>query len=75
MDPSPVNKAAAARLLREFVALRRRTAQQIITAAAGGGAAGAEGGSTLQELPEMMLPYTMYILAHHPDFPEVNIMI
>lgn len=23
-----------------------------------------------QELPELMLPYLIYLLAHHPDFPE-----
>ena len=82
MDPSPANKATAARLLRDFVSLRSRTAQQTITAAqeavkaaAGGGAGVADGGSALQERPEMMLPYTIYILAHHPDFPEVSLAL
>jgi len=23
----------------------------------------------LQELPEMLVPYATYLLAHHPDFP------
>eukprot|EP00879_Flechtneria_rotunda_P015681 GHRR01016403.1.p1 GENE.GHRR01016403.1~~GHRR01016403.1.p1 ORF type:complete len:1542 (+),score=797.44 GHRR01016403.1:616-5241(+) len=73
MDPSKKNKDDAARKLREWVHGRRAAVQQLITAAAAagnGGAGGRGGGSTLQELPEMVLPYGLYILAHHPDFPQ-----
>lgn len=74
MDPSRPNKETAARQLREWVHSRRAVVQQNITAAAAaaadGGAKG--GGSTLQDLPEMILPYGLYILAHHPDLPQVG---
>ncbi|WIA29168.1 hypothetical protein OEZ86_011679 [Tetradesmus obliquus] len=73
VDPELANKEAAARMLREWVHSRRAAVQQSImsAAAAAGGAAGVRGGgSTLQEQPEMLLPYGLYILAHHPDFPQ-----
>jgi hypothetical protein len=74
VDPELANKEAAARMLREWVHSRRAAVQQSImsAAAAEGGAAGVHGGgSTLQDQPEMLLPYGLYILAHHPDFPQV----
>lgn len=74
MDPSRENKDAAARQLREWVHSRRQAVQQKVTAAAAAGDGGARGGgSTLQDMPEMILPYGVYILAHHPDFPQVII--
>jgi hypothetical protein len=75
VDPELPNKEAAARMLREWVHSRRAAVQQSIMSAtaADGGAAGVRGGgSTLQDQPEMLLPYGLYILAHHPDFPQVR---
>jgi hypothetical protein len=78
MDPADANKYAAARYLRDWVHRRRAHVQQLITVAAaaaattgGGGRDAQEGGSTMQDLPEMVMPYGLYILAHHPDFPQV----
>jgi len=68
-DPISKNKVGAARLLRTWVGERRAAVQTQTHAAARGSH---EGGSTLQDLPEMMLPYGLYILAHHPDFPQVR---
>eukprot|EP00882_Tetradesmus_deserticola_P017339 GHRQ01018572.1.p1 GENE.GHRQ01018572.1~~GHRQ01018572.1.p1 ORF type:complete len:635 (+),score=352.40 GHRQ01018572.1:264-1907(+) len=73
VDPVLPNKEAAARMLREWVHSRRAAVQASImsaTAAEGGSADVRGGGSTLQEQPEMLLPYGLYILAHHPDFPQ-----
>eukprot|EP00878_Enallax_costatus_P030986 GHUV01033809.1.p1 GENE.GHUV01033809.1~~GHUV01033809.1.p1 ORF type:complete len:684 (+),score=329.44 GHUV01033809.1:276-2327(+) len=71
VDPSRENKDAAARQLREWVHSRRQAVQQQVTAAAAAGDGSARGGgSTLQDLPEMILPYGLYILAHHPDHPS-----
>jgi hypothetical protein len=78
VDPELSNKEAAARMLREWVHSRRAAVQQSImcAAAAEGGAAGVRGGgSTLQDQPEMLLPYGLYILAHHPDFPQVSVCV
>ncbi|KAF8072944.1 ATXR2 [Scenedesmus sp. PABB004] len=72
MDPAPDNKDAAARMLREWVAHRRAAAAAAATAAAAGGGRARGGGSTLQDQPEMALPYGLYVLAHHPDFPTVR---
>lgn len=36
------------------------------------GTAASSGGSSLPEHPEFLLPYLMYTLAHHPDFPEAR---
>ncbi|GAB4821978.1 hypothetical protein N2152v2_009024 [Parachlorella kessleri] len=66
VDPQPGNQAAAFKVLREYVALRRRHLQQAaqVTAAAGGG-----GANMIHDMPEFMLPYLIFILAHHPDYP------
>jgi len=79
MDPAASNKHAAARYLRDWVHRRRAHVQQLITAAAAAAAAGGDsdhgtqgGGSTMQDLPEMLLPYGVLSWPHHPDFPEVN---
>ncbi len=69
VDPTRKNKVAAAQLLRDFVVKRRQLAGQLVMKAAAEDASGA--GSTLQEEPEMMLPYLLHLLAHHPDFPKV----
>jgi hypothetical protein len=68
-DPIEENKVKAARMLRGWVHERRAAVQAQMSAAARDAQ---EGGSTLQDLPEMMVPYGLYILAHHPDFPQVR---
>lgn len=74
VDPVFANKEAAARQLKEWVHQRRTTVQQhIMSAAAAAGSGVLGGGSTLQDLPEMVVPYGLYILAHHPDFPQVRL--
>jgi hypothetical protein len=77
MDPSRTNKQAAANHLHSFVQLRRRALAQAAAGAAAAGAAGkqqgaAAAGGALTQQPEMMLPYALYLLAHHPDFPTVS---
>lgn len=67
-DPNMDSKVKAARMLRTWVHERRAGVQAQMGAAARDAQ---EGGSTLQDLPEMMVPYGLYILAHHPDFPQV----
>jgi hypothetical protein len=67
-DPNMDSKLKAARMLRTWVHERRAGVQAQMGAAARDAQ---EGGSTLQDLPEMMVPYGLYILAHHPDFPQV----
>lgn len=67
-DPITANKVKAARMLRTWVHERRTAVQAQMGATARDVQ---EGGSTLQDLPEMMVPYGLYILAHHPDFPQV----
>lgn len=67
-DPIADNKVRAARMLRGWVHERRAAVQVQMSAAARDAQ---EGGSTLQDLPEMLVPYGLYILAHHPDFPQV----
>jgi hypothetical protein len=62
------SKVKAARMLRTWVQERRSSVQMQMGAAARDAQ---EGGSTLQDLPEMMVPYGLYILARHPDFPQV----
>ena len=43
--------------------------QRVAAAAAAGG-----GGSTLlQDMPEFLLPYLLYLLAHHPDYPSPEV--
>ncbi|KAG1666356.1 hypothetical protein FOA52_007894 [Chlamydomonas sp. UWO 241] len=59
MDPDKRNSQAAARLLREWVCRRRNAAQQAGEA------------STVVQQPEYLLPSLVYVLAHHPDMPEV----
>lgn len=68
-DPIEDNKVKAARMLRGWVHERRAAVQAQMSTAARDAQ---EGGSTLQDLPEMMVPYGLYILAHHPDFPQVR---
>jgi hypothetical protein len=68
-DPFRPNKDAAARMLRCWVAEQRALVAASMAAAARGSRAG---GSTMQEQPEMMVPYCLYILAHHPDFPQAR---
>jgi hypothetical protein len=68
-DPIEDNKVKAARMLRGWVHERRAAVQAQMSTAARDAQ---EGGSTLQDLPEMMVPYGLYILAHHPDFPQVQ---
>ncbi|KIZ01095.1 hypothetical protein MNEG_6868 [Monoraphidium neglectum] len=69
-DPVPQHKRAAAGALRDWARARRAAAQRLITAAAADRAA--DGGSTMQEQPEMAVPYLIHLLAHHPDMPVVR---
>ncbi|GIL95473.1 hypothetical protein Vretimale_1495, partial [Volvox reticuliferus] len=78
MDPRPENQDAAARTLREVVRLLRVRAQDAAleaVKAAQEGAAGSSGSASgaprpsLSDLPEFMLAFLLYILAHHPDCP------
>ena len=39
-----------------------------ITAAGGGG-----GGALLHDMPEFMLAYLLFLLAHHPDYPTQEV--
>jgi hypothetical protein len=39
------------------------------TAAAGGG-----GGNMIQDMPEFVLPYLIFILSHHPDYPSAEVL-
>jgi hypothetical protein len=57
--PSPA-PACACRLVVERMAAS--------TAAAGGG-----GGTMIQDMPEAMLAYLVFLLAHHPDFPTPEV--
>jgi hypothetical protein len=68
-DPVQEHKAKAARMLRTWVHEKRSAVQAQVSAAA---RQTQEGGSTLQDQPEMMVPYGLYILAPHPDFPQVR---
>lgn len=75
MDPREDHRESAARALRELVLLQRaRAQQQAMAAAAGpGGSGGAPAGPrpSLADQPEFMLAFLVYVLAHHPDFPQV----
>jgi hypothetical protein len=69
-DPVAPHQRAACAALCDWVAGRRAAAQAVITAAAAD--RGADGGSTLQEQPEMAVPYLVYLLSRHPDMPVVG---
>ncbi|KAL4859210.1 Sister chromatid cohesion protein PDS5 B-B [Chlorella vulgaris] len=66
IDPEPRNRLFALRTLRDYVVQRRLVVERMAasTAAAGGG-----GGTMIQDMPEAMLAYLVFLLAHHPDFP------
>ncbi|GFH10406.1 ARM repeat-containing protein [Haematococcus lacustris] len=78
VDPVELNKASAARGLREFVVAKRIAANAAAQAAAlqpeplaGTRRKGAAGnGGNIQEQPEFMLPHLLYLLALHPDCPD-----
>lgn len=79
MDPREDHRESAARALRELVMLQRARAQQQAMAAAAAVAAGPGGSGgapaaprpSLADQPEFMLAFLVYVLAHHPDFPQV----
>jgi sister-chromatid-cohesion protein PDS5 len=70
IDPEERNRRYALVTLRDHVLQRRRLVQQqaATTAAAGGG------GSMIQEMPEFMLPFLIFLLAHHPDYPAQEVL-
>jgi hypothetical protein len=72
-DPYRPNKVQAARYLRSWVH-DRRAAVAAMTLSAATGRAERDGGSTLPHMPEMMVPYGLYVLGHHPDFPQVRLV-
>ncbi len=77
VDPHELNRKHAAHCLLEFVVAKRRAArhevQQTVLAAAAAGGPAAEAKQPqqhVQELPEFALPFLVFLLAQHPDFPE-----
>ena len=79
-DPEPRNRAYALRTLRDFTAQRRRAVAALAAraAAARGGAGGADGapggGATLlHEMPDFLLAFLVFLLAHHPDYPTQEV--
>lgn len=77
MDPKDEHREAAARALREVVLLRRAALQKAMTqqAAAPGPSSGSgpgPGAVSLADLPEFVMAYAVYLLAHHPDCPQVR---
>ncbi|KAL4420139.1 hypothetical protein ABPG77_010355 [Micractinium sp. CCAP 211/92] len=66
IDPEDRNRAAALRALRDYVLTRRAAVARLSQAQA---AAGAGGGSLLGDMPEFLLPFLIFLLAHHPDYP------
>lgn len=69
MDPSKRNRQQAQQDLHSFVCRRRRHMGDAATAAA---FASGGGGVTVPDQPDFILPYVVFLLAHHPDFPEVR---
>eukprot|EP00798_Chlamydomonas_sp_ICE-L_P024089 gene24089-9663_t len=74
MDPTAPNLEAAARQLREFATMKRHHAQKEALSPRegfGGESSKRSGGHTGFPLhPEFILPFTIYLLSHHPDVPE-----
>ncbi|KAL4458690.1 hypothetical protein ABPG75_013555 [Micractinium tetrahymenae] len=66
IDPEDRNRAAALRALRDYVLTRRAAVARLSQAQA---AAGGGGGNLLGDMPEFMLPFLIFLLAHHPDYP------
>ncbi|EFJ43510.1 hypothetical protein VOLCADRAFT_121419 [Volvox carteri f. nagariensis] len=80
VDPRPEHRDTAGRMLREVVLVQRARAQEAAmeaanttntAAPAAGGSSAASSRPSLADLPEFMLAFLVYILAHHPDCPEV----
>lgn len=69
MDPSRRNRQQAEQALESLVQRRRKNLSRAATIAA---CASGAGGSNIPDQPDFMLPYAVFILAHHPDFPEVR---
>ncbi len=77
MDPKDDHREAAARTLREVVLLRRAQAQSMALQQATAGASPGAGGSArpasaVSDLPEFLMVFAIYVLAHHPDCPQVR---
>lgn len=67
VDPNSANQQAAYAYLQNYVASRRGKVQERVAAAVATHAA--EGGTTMHEHPDFLLPFLVQILAHHSDFP------
>mmetsp|Transcript_12986 Transcript_12986/g.36510 ORF Transcript_12986/g.36510 Transcript_12986/m.36510 type:complete len:1151 (-) Transcript_12986:1065-4517(-) len=68
VDPAAANRNRAAEELRRFVASRRQAVHAASMAAVCSSAE--TGGCNLPDQPEFMLPYAVFLLAHHPDLTE-----
>ena len=68
-DPVPENRTQALLLLRQYAAARRAA----VAAAAAAAAAAGRGGTMMQDMAEFLLPYLVYVLAHHPDYPQQEV--
>ena len=68
-DPQKDHARAGFEKLKEYVTARRAVVERTALAAA---AAGDTGGTLINEMPEFILPFLVYFIAHHPDYrPEV----
>jgi len=66
-DPYEPNVKRAYNYLREFVMTRRAilTKISLVTSTSGGS------GTLVNEMPEFILPFLIYFMAHHPDYDAV----
>lgn len=65
-DPADSNREAALGSICEYVRTAREAADRAVAAAAERGT----GGGHVQQGPEALVPWAVYLCAHHPDFPE-----
>jgi hypothetical protein len=72
MDPSKRNRQQAEHDLQSFICRRRKHVRSASTAAA---CTSGSGGVNVPDQPDFILPYSIFILAHHPDFPEVGLRL
>lgn len=68
-DPVEENCRLAFAKLREFVFERRSIVDKISLAAATAG----KSGSLMNEMPELILPFLIYLMAHHPDYDSTEL--
>ncbi len=65
-DPAESNREAALASICEYIRTAREAADRAVAAAAEVGT----GGGHVQQGPEALVPWAVYLCAHHPDFPE-----